>query len=88
MCAKFCQCCLLHSKLSTQSLHKCMLSQSIRTCLPLLILDTHEQVLKTDAQKAFTMLKKMTVEPSEVGTPKASKNAMIPLDFLKRAKVV
>lgn len=46
------------------------------------------QVLKTDAQKAFTMLKKMVVEPSEMGTPKASKNAMIPLDFLKRCKVV
>ena len=45
-----------------------------------------QQVLKTDAQKAFSMLKKMTVEPSEVGSPKASKNAMIPLDFLKRAK--
>ena len=48
----------------------------------------HPQVLKTDAQKAFTMLKKMTAKPTEVSSPKAApKNAMIPLDFLKRCKV-
>lgn len=75
------------SFISSEIVSHCLLSKS-KTML-LFVSDSWyvQQVLKADAQKAFTMLKKMTVEPSEVGSPKASKNAMIPLDFLKRAKV-
>lgn len=33
------------------------------------------------------MVKKMVAEPTAEGTPKASKNAMIPIDYLERCKV-
>ena len=43
-------------------------------------------MLKADAGRAVTMLRKMA-DPSLEGTSKLSKTAMIPLDFLKRCKV-
>ena len=45
------------------------------------------QVLSTDAAKAINMIKRMAAEPTAEGTPKASKNALIPLDYLRRCKV-
>lgn len=45
------------------------------------------QVLQHDANKALHMIKKLAAEPDSEGTPKASKQALIPLDFFKRCKV-
>ena len=45
------------------------------------------QVLQNDATKAISMLKKLAAEPDAEGTPRASKQALIPLDYFKRCKV-
>lgn len=45
------------------------------------------QVLTNDSAKAVNMIKKMAAEPTAEGTPKAARNAIIPLDYLRRCKV-